>query len=305
MYSIDFRRLTFMKYQKCRCIRQTARMMEVSPSTVHRWMRSGSWRAVSHKKRRTSSFMQHDTIIQQYIAANQTTTIVAMQKALQSRGILLSLSSLRRRMRYLSYRRKRLSDKILGVVSAEQIDAYRMRHDELVRADTIVLSLDECHFSERVAPRYGYSKVGERCVCRQRKGSWTSKSLILGIASDGSKYSEIIPGAVTRERFGKFITRVPYPPGTVVLLDNCSVHKKLEDTFRKKGFIPLFLSPYSPKFQPVELAFSKVKNAFRNQFPWVHGVDSAISQGVELLTENDVQAFFRHADRQLRIGHDC
>lgn len=303
MYSIDFRRLAFIKYQRCRRIRETARTMEVSPSTVHRWMHSGSWTAVSLKNKRQSSFILHDSIIKRYVEDNQTMTIVALHKRLCDQGVRMSLSSLRRRVKSLSYRRKRLSDKILGFVSAEQVDAYRKRYEELVGPNTLVVSLDECHFSENVLPRYGYSVVGRRCVCRQRKGSWTSKSLVLGIASDGTKYGEIFRGSVTRELFRDFIKRLPYPPGTVILLDNCSIHKRLDDDFRSHGFMPLFLSPYSPQFQPVELAFSKVKGVFRNEYPWPQGVDSSIQYGMDTLTTNDIMAFFRHSDRQIRMVH--
>ena len=43
MYSADFRRLAFTKYRKCRCIRETARLLEVSPSTMHRWIHDTWW----------------------------------------------------------------------------------------------------------------------------------------------------------------------------------------------------------------------------------------------------------------------
>jgi transposase len=303
MYSIDFRRLAFIKYQRCRRIRETARTMEVSPSTVHRWVHDGSWSGVSMKKRRPSSFMLHDPVVKRCVDENQTTTVVQLHARLRNLGVSMSLSSLRRRLRALSYKRKRLSDKALGVVSKEQVLSYRTRHDEAVGPSTLVLSLDECHFSENVLPRYGYSTTGKRCVCRQRSGSWTSKSLVLGICSDGTKYGEVFRGSVTRDTFGNFVQRLPYPPGTVILLDNCSVHKKLDDVFIQKGFKALFLSPYSPQFQPVELAFSKVKNAFRNSYPWQQGVDSSIQDCVNMLSACNIQAFFRHSERQLRLVH--
>ena len=163
------------------------------------------------------------------------------------------------------------------------------------------MSLDECHFAEKVLPRYGYSMVGKRRPCRQRNGSWKAKSLVFGIATDGSKYGEVLHGAVTRQAFGQFINNLPYPPGTVILLDNCSIHKKLESVFAGKGYIPLFLSPYSPQFQPVELAFSKVKGSFRNQFPWSSGVLSAIEQAVAAITPSDITSFFRHSGRELEL----
>ena len=57
----------------------------------------------------------------------------------------------------------------------------------------------------------------------------------------------LVEGSVTRELFGEFLLCMPYPPGTVVLMDNCSIYYKLEEVFDAKGYIPLFLSPYSPE----------------------------------------------------------
>jgi hypothetical protein len=44
------------------------------------------------------------------------------------------------------------------------------------------------------------------------------------------------------------IHSLPYPPETVCVMDNCRIHKGLDDVFAAKGYIPMFLSPYSPQF---------------------------------------------------------
>ncbi len=92
---------------------------------------------------------------------------------------------------------------------------------------------------------------------------------------------------------------MPFPPGTVLLLDNCSIHKNIQLSLDRKGYTALFLSPYSPEFQPVELAFSKIKGAFRQQWPWRQSVEAAISEAVERTTESDIFGYFREANRQL------
>jgi hypothetical protein len=73
----------------------------------------------------------------------------------------------------------------------------------------------------------------------------------------------------------------------------------MDDVFEAKGYIPLFLSPYSPQLQPVELAFSKMKNYFRSMWPWPEGVNTAIEQSVQTLQPRDIHGFFRHAQRAL------
>ena len=100
--------------------------------------------------------------------------------------------------------------------------------------------------------------------------------MIQSIGSDGSQYHELVQGTVKRQRFQEYIERLPYPEGTVILMDNCTIHKHLEDVFNAKRFVPLYLSPYSPEFQAVEFAFSKIKGNFMHQYPWKEGIESAI-----------------------------
>ena len=54
-------------------------------------------------------------------------------------------------------------------------------------------------------------------------------------------------------------------PGDVVILDNLSSHKsaKAESIIRAKGAWLLFLPPYSPDFNPIEMAFAKLKAYLR------------------------------------------
>jgi transposase len=210
-----------------------------------------------------------------------------------------SVTTCRRILHELRLSRKRLSSKVLGRVNGVKIQEFRERYDAVVRTDTLVVSVDECSFSEKVQPLYGYSHVGERCVLRSLKGGWTTRSLVLGIASDGSSYNKVITGSLNRELFGEFVLDMPYPPGTILLLDNCKIHEKLYDVYEAKGYTALFLSPYSPRFQPVELAFSKIKGLFRREWPWVGGVEASIQHTVDLCTPSDISGFFKHATDEL------
>jgi hypothetical protein len=167
----------------------------------------------------------------------------------------------------------------------------------LEQAPPLVVSLDECSFSEKAQPMYGYSHAGVRCTLRMRQGSWKQRSLVMAISSDGDYAYSIKDGSYNR--FGEFVLSLPYPPETVCVMDNCRIHKGLDDVFAAKGYIPMFLSPYSPQFQPVELAFSKMKNHFRSLWPWPDGVNLSVRQSVETLKPSDILGFFRHAQRAL------
>ena len=54
-------------------------------------------------------------------------------------------------------------------------------------------------------------------------------------------------------------------PRSVAVMDNCSIHhvNTLTNLFQEAGIVFIFLSPYSPDYNPIELAFSKVKYFFK------------------------------------------
>ena len=68
--------------------------------------------------------------------------------------------------------------------------------------------------------------------------------------------------------FATYIRRVLVPelaPGTAVVLDNLATHRNAEAAaaLREAGCWFLYLPPYSPDFNPIEMAFSKLKALLR------------------------------------------
>ena len=72
--------------------------------------------------------------------------------------------------------------------------------------------------------------------------------------------------------------------GDVVILDNLAAHKseRAENIVRAKGAWLLFLPPYSPDLNPIEMAFSKLKSWLRKTAArtidelWKQSVTSAV-----------------------------
>ena len=308
-YDHSLFQLAFRRYQSHGGVRKTARAVDVSPSTISRWIKRFNWtastkRCIKHTRRRPSPTLTPDVckIVLEFFkdpAFQCTTARLCAHHILSTHGIRLSLSSIRRCIHMVGLSRKRLSGKILGISNPQLIEEYKNMHSDLVTDGTIVLSVDECYFSERVVPLYGYSEVGTRCVHRIGKGGWKHRSLVLGISNDGTQFAQVYEGGVNREMFKSYIRDLPYPPGTVLILDNCNTHKKIDDAIAERGFRVLYLPPYSPQFQPVELAFSKVKGLFRTSFPWPDGVVDSVHAAVDQLTAENSKGYFKHAADQL------
>jgi hypothetical protein len=84
-------------------------------------------------------------------------------------------------------------------------------------------------------------------------------------------------------------------PRSVVILDNASVHhsQKIQDLITGAGAIILYLSPYSPDKNPIELMFNEWKKVLRRQEFNPSWYDTHI-QGVRAITHAMARAFFRH-----------
>ena len=109
-----------------------------------------------------------------------------------------------------------------------------------------------------------------------------------------------VNGAVNGDVFAAYLDQVLGPalrPGAVVVLDNLSVHKGagLDELAHKYGARLLYLPPYSPDFNPIELAFSKLKTWLRTaQARTRDRLEEAICAAAEWISEADAKNWFDH-----------
>ncbi len=99
-------------------------------------------------------------------------------------------------------------------------------------------------------------------------GSWGTQTFIAGLSADAMIAPWVIKGAMDGAAFAAYVEKVLVPelsPGTVVILDNLATHKNVEaeKAMRRAGCWFLFLPPYSPDLNPIEMAFSKLKAHLR------------------------------------------
>jgi transposase len=82
----------------------------------------------------------------------------------------------------------------------------------------------------------------------------------------------VFDGPMDNVTFRAYVEQVLVPalrPGDVVVLDNLAAHKQPEVrvAIEQAGALLRFLPPYSPDFNPIELAFAKLKAFFRAARP--------------------------------------
>lgn len=148
---------------------------------------------------------------------------------------------------------------------------------------------------------YARAKKGERAygTKHQKRGKNLS---ILGAMSlnDGLSAGLTFEGGTNGDTFLWFIENILVPQlwfGAVVVMDNLSAHKVqgVTEAIESVGGKVIYLSPYSPDFNPIEHLWSKLK-AYLRKFE-ARAKDSlhdAIRDGLNLITLKDVGNWFIH-----------
>ena len=131
-----------------------------------------------------------------------------------------------------------------------------------------IVFLDETAVKTNLTRERGWALKGERLVMDTPFGSWCTQTLIAGLSPQALIAPWIIKGAMDGPAFAAYIKQVLVPeiqPGTVVVLDNLATHynKEAAAALKAHGCWFLYLPPYSPDLNPIEMAFSKLKAHLR------------------------------------------
>jgi transposase len=128
--------------------------------------------------------------------------------------------------------------------------------------------LDETATTTNMARRYGRSPSGKRLVDRVPHGHWKVTTVVAALRHDGVGAVMTVDGAMNGDLFVAYVEQCLVPTlqaGDVVVLDNLSAHKRAEarQAIERAGASVMFLPPYSPDLNPIEMAFSKLKAKLR------------------------------------------
>ena len=139
--------------------------------------------------------------------------------------------------------------------------AWLLAHPERVGR---IVFLDETSINTKMARLRGRCPRGQRMVAAIPHGHWKTMTFIAGLRGDGLTAPWVIEGAMDGDAFEQYIKTQLAPTlqkGDVVGLDNLPAHKRdgARRAVEKRGAWLLFLPPYAPDFNPIELAFSKFK----------------------------------------------
>ena len=132
-------------------------------------------------------------------------------------------------------------------------------------------------------------------------GHWKTTTFVAGLTTRGLVAPWVLDGPINRDAFEAYVARVLVPElrlGDIVVMDNLSSHKgpKVRQMIEAAGAQLLYLPPYSPDLNPIEMAFAKLKALLRKAAQrTVAGLWAAIGTLLDTITPQEGANYFRAA----------
>ena len=128
--------------------------------------------------------------------------------------------------------------------------------------------VEETGASTKMGRLYGRAPRGERLRAALPHGHWKTTTFVGGLRLTGMTAPMVLDGPMDGPWFLAYVEQILVPTlsvGDTVIMDNLSSHKMapVVAAINAVGANIKFLPPYSPDFNPIENAFSKLKASLR------------------------------------------
>jgi transposase len=164
-----------------------------------------------------------------------------------------------------------------------------------------LIFIDETGANTKMARLRGRAPRGERCRAAIPHGHWKTTTLTAGLRLSGLAAPMLLDGAMNGVAFKAYVEQVLVPelsPGDIVVMDNLPAHKVngVSQAIEDAGAELLYLPPYSPDFNPIEMAFSKLKAMLRTAAArTIPDLWTAIAEAIEAFTPSECEKYFAAA----------
>jgi transposase len=165
--------------------------------------------------------------------------------------------------------------------------------------------IDECSTNTSLAPLYGWARKGQRAPQKTPRNWGKNITLISSMGKQkGMGASLVVEGSTNGVVFQTYLEDVLLPTlerGQVVVMDNLSAHKgeRVRELIEGKGCELIYLPPYSPDFNPIEQAFSKLKSYLRAACARSQDtLMEVIGKALSTISTSDALGYFEHCGYQ-------
>jgi len=160
--------------------------------------------------------------------------------------------------------------------------------------------IDESSAQLNLTRRYGWAPTDERVVDSVPENHGCNLTTVAVLGLSGVEAPLIFDGAMNGEIFRTYVEQNLAPTlqsGDVVIMDNLPAHKVngVVELIQARGATVLFLPPYSPDLNPIELCWSKIKSALRKaKARTTDALIEALAQALRSVSLTDIVHWFAH-----------
>jgi transposase len=152
-----------------------------------------------------------------------------------------------------------------------------------------------------MARRYGRCLKGKRLFTKEPFGHWKTITFTGALRLKGMTAPMVLDGPMDGEAFRIYVSKFLAPTlkkGDIVIMDNLPSHgvTGIKESIAAVGAKLRFLPPYSPDFNPIEQAFSKIKSGLRSKAARsVDALNDAIDQIITTISPNECAAYLANS----------
>jgi transposase len=271
-YSMDLRERVVAAVAAGQSRRAVAKIFGLGPATVVRWV----------ERQRTSGacapkpmdgvchavlLAERDWLLAR-IAAVPDATVRGLRAELAERGLKVSNDTV---WRFL--RKARLTfKKSLRAAEQDRPDVARKRerwkrYQGRIDPNRLIF-VDETWAKTNMTRTRGWATCGKRLLAAVPFVRWSTMTFLAGLRTSGITAPCVFDGPINGCLFQAWVKQFLVPtlhPGDIVVLDNLGSHKSqaVRRAIRDAGAHLLFLPPYSPDLNPIEMMFAKLKTLLR------------------------------------------
>jgi transposase len=150
---------------------------------------------------------------------------------------------------------------------------------------------------------------GLRAYGKVPKNRGKNLTLIASMSLHGMGESMCVEGATDAAAFEAYVEHFLAPKlseGQVVVMDNLGAHrpKRIRKLIEARGAEVVFVPSYSPDLNPIEQAFSKIKNVLRKLQARTHeALLEAMEEALSKVTPADAARWFDHCAYQVEVQY--
>lgn len=161
--------------------------------------------------------------------------------------------------------------------------------------------LDESGVNTNLTRIYGRAFGGNRCVDKVPLSTPSNTTILSSVRLNGETAYTTYSGGTTSDKFIDYLRNVLAPTlhnGDIVVMDNMRTHhaKAVRAVVEELKINVIFLPPYSPDLNPIEMMWSKIKAILRKmKIRTVSELDSGINFAFSQITLSDCFGWFSAA----------